>query len=120
MNSYYGLFIDVGYPKDKPPYPKNLPFPYVNWTQMLIPDRFREFVNMRYENGSGVPCVISWYKKMQKDEDWVNWFADQAGLPRPLHFFHNNQSLNRHTGKSGKAKNKKSWNSDSTEQLFGE
>jgi hypothetical protein len=118
MSQYQALFVDVGFPKDKPPYPKNLPFPYVDWTQMLIPDRFREFVTMRYDNGGYLPCAISWHKKMKADEEWVNWMADQAGLPRPLHYFHNDSRMSHKSDKTIKKESKK-WNQDSTGQLFG-
>lgn len=116
-----GLYVDVGHPRDKIQFPKTPEFFYVAWTQMLIPDRFREFVEMRYNNGARIPVAISWYKKCQEDEDWVNWFADQAGLARPLHFFHNDRSLNevKDDKKKTNKKTKKEWNKDSTERLFG-
>jgi hypothetical protein len=76
---------------------------------------------MRYNNSARIPVAISWYKKCQEDEDWVNWFADQAGLARPLHFFHNDRSLNevKDDKKKTNKKNQKGWNKGSTEQLFG-
>lgn len=116
-----GLYVDVGHPRDKIQFPKTPGFFYVAWTQMLIPDRFREFVEMRYNNGARIPVAISWYKKCQEDEDWVNWFADQAGLARPLHFFHNDRSLKevKDDKKKTNKKTKKEWNKDSTERLFG-
>jgi hypothetical protein len=121
MSFLEGLYVDVGYPRDKIQFPKIPEYFYVAWTQMLIPDRFREFVEMRYNNSARIPVAISWYKKCQKDEDWVNWFADQAGLARPLHFFHNDRSLNevKDDKKKTNKKNQKAWNKGSTEQLFG-
>jgi len=89
-----GLFVDIGLPRTKlvtPKIPKDL---IVTWTQMLIPDRFREFVECRYNISARIPIVISWDKKRKEDEEWINWFADAAGLERPLHFFHNDKSLN--------------------------
>ena len=117
MSYLEGLYVDVGYPRDKIQFPKTPQFLYVAWTQMLIPDRFREFVEMRYNNSAKIPVAISWYKKCKEDEDWVNWFADQAGLARPLHFFHNESPVKEKPSK--KSKTKKGWNKDSTEQLFG-
>ena len=121
MSFLEGLYVDVGYPRDKIQFPKIPEYFYVAWTQMLIPDRFREFVEMRYNNSARIPVAISWHKKCQKDEDWVNWFADQAGLARPIHFFHNDRSLNevKDDKKKTNKKNQKGWNKGSTEQLFG-
>jgi hypothetical protein len=55
---------------------------------------------------------------MKADEDWVNWMADQAGLPRPLHYFHNDSRMSHKSDKTIKKESKK-WNQDSTGQLFG-
>ena len=89
-----GLFVDVGFPRNKLPVPRIPKDLVVTWTQMLIPDRFREFVECRYNISARIPIVISWDKKRKEDEDWINWFADTAGLNRPMHFFHNDKSLN--------------------------